>query len=295
MNQDPQVLIVSSGSNGVSRFLLTQLVEQYPSINFSGPIYEAGYKQLENIKELVVLTNVNERLDELRPVLKINDIVTSEDLRNIDKFLQLHGVATTASFTTEYKSLMDIISDNATIKNSEALEKGVKQILLNKKNHNKRKERRRQPLLSEVLTTDMIKFSDSQSLDWRQAFELSAQPLLKTGKITHEYIEAILKNVDDNGPYMNIGPEIALAHARPDQGVNQLGMSLLKLDKDIDLVDDKHRIRLIIVLAAVDSTTHLKALSELAQILGSKKDVDLIMKAKNAFQIENLILEGEKQ
>ena len=72
-------------------------------------------------------------------------------------------------------------------------------------------------------------------------------------------------------------------------------MSLLLLDHDINLVDSKHRIRLIIVLAASDTTSHLKALSELAQILGDKEEVSEIMHAKNANDIENLIKKGEQK
>ena len=140
----------------------------------------------------------------------------------------------------------------------------------------------------------MIRFSNKDSLSWEDAIRLSAKPLLETNKISEEYVEAIIKNVKDNGPYINIGTEIALAHARPDQGVKKLGMSLLLLDHDIDLVDSNHKVRLIIVLAAIDSTSHLKALSELAQILGNKDDVKKIMNAKKADEIEDLIRKGEK-
>lgn len=149
-------------------------------------------------------------------------------------------------------------------------------------------------MLSEVLTPNMIRFAKAENKDWRDVIRLSAQPLLQAQKISNQYIDAIISNVTENGPYINIGPEIALAHARPDQGVNKMGMSMLLLDHDVDLVDDKHKIRLIIVLAAKDSSSHLKALSELAQILGDKKDINLIMKAHTADEIEDLIKKGEK-
>lgn len=289
----PDVLLINSGSNGSSRFLLTQLVEQYPYVNFSMPISRSMFEKKKEIREKVILSTVNINSDE-KPILKVNPILTINDLNNIDKFFQLHGIVNATNFQTEFKSIMDIISDNTKILNNSALEDGIKQILSDKKKHKKITERRKQPLLSEVLTKNMIKFSNDNSLSWQQAIQLSAQPLIKTGKISNEYVDAIIKNVNDNGPYINIGTEIALAHARPDQGVKKLGMSLLLLDHDIDLVDNKHKIRLIIVLAAIDSTSHLKALSELAQILGNKDDVNKIMQAKNADDIEDLILKGEK-
>lgn len=287
------VLLINSGSNGSSRFLLTQLVEQYPYVNFSPPISTSMFEKKNNFQEKVILSTVSINTSKL-PSLKVNPILTMNDLNNIDKFFRLHGIVNDMNLQTELKSIMDIISDNTEIVNDSALEDGIKQILSDRKKHKKITGRRRQPLLSEVLTQDMIRFSNKDSLSWEDAIRLSAKPLLETNKISEEYVEAIIKNVKDNGPYINIGTEIALAHARPDQGVKKLGMSLLLLDHDIDLVDSNHKVRLIIVLAAIDSTSHLKALSELAQILGNKDDVKKIMNAKKADEIEDLIRKGEK-
>ena len=61
----------------------------------------------------------------------------------------------------------------------------------------------------------------------------------------------------------------------------------------IDLVDDQHPIQLILVLAAVDSKSHLKALSELTQILGDNDKLQVMMQATNAETIEQLIKDGE--
>lgn len=294
ISQNPQVLLVSSGSTGSSRFLLTQLVEQYPYVNFADPISNSQYLKMSNFQEEAIITTINLPSNNQIPILKVNSILTSEDLSNIDDFFSINGIATTANFQTEYKSIMDIVSDNTEIINNSALEDGIKQILLDRRLHKKIMEGRRKPLLSEVLTEDMIKFSHNSDLSWQDAIKLSAQPLIEAHKISPKYVEAIISNVNENGPYINIGPEIALAHARPDQGVKKLGMSLLLLDHDINLVDDKHKIKLIIVLAAADATSHLKALSELAQILGNKDDVNLIMKAKKSSEIEDLIKKGEK-
>lgn len=296
MNQQPQVLVVSAGSNGFSRFLLTQLVEQYPYVNFTNPISDSRLQEINSIKEKVIITTVTlSKNQEKIPTLKVNSILTSDDLNNIDKFFQMNNIATTANFQTEYKSVMDVISDYTQIKDNSALESGIKQVLLDRKRHRKIKEEGRpKPLLSELLTKNTINFSD-KDLNWQDAIKLSAKPLLDAGNISQEYIKAIIENVNQNGPYINIGPEIALAHARPDQGVKKLGMSLLLLNHDINLVDDKHRIRLIIVLATSDSNSHLKALSELAQILGNKDDVKIILNAKKASEIENLIKKGERK
>lgn len=288
---DPKVLLVSSGSNGSAGFLMTQMVEQYPNVNFSLPIAPS---ELTNrpIEEGAIITNIS-LTDTNLPWLKVNSVLTSKDFENIDNFFQLNGITNSENLQTEFKAIMETIYDNTNVIHGKALEKGIKQILVDKKKHEKKKKRTG-PLLSEVLTEDKIKFSHDKTLNWEQAIELCSQPLLTAGNITKSYVTAMINNVKDNGPYINIGTEIALAHARPSQGVNRLGMSLLLLDHDIDLVDKEHKIKLIIVLAAQDSTSHLRALSELAKILGNKEDVSKIMNAKNASEIEELIKKGEK-
>lgn len=289
--QAPEVLLVSSGSNGSAGFLMTQMVEQYPYVNFSMPLAPSELKN-NVLPEKVVITNI--ALSGVAvPWLKVNTVLTGKDFENIDHFFQLNGITNAESLQTEYKALMETIYDNTQVLNEEELKKGIRQVLIGKRKHEE-KTKRTGPLLSEVLTEDQISFSHNQKITWEDAIRLCAQPLLAKGNIERRYIDAMINNVKENGPYINIGTEIALAHARPNQGVNKLGMALLLLDHDIDLVDADHQIRLIIVLAASDATSHLRALSELAKILGNKKEVAQIMNAKTAREIEELIEKGEK-
>lgn len=288
---EPKVLLVSSGSNGSAGFLMTQMVEQYPYVNFSIPISPSELKN-RAIQEKVIITNISLVQTKL-PWLKVNTVLSSKDFENIDNFFQLNGITNSENLQTEYKAIMETIYDNAKVVNRVELEKGIRQILIEKKRHESKKKRTG-PLLSEILTEDTIKFDHNDSLNWEQAIRACAQPLLEKGNISEKYVDAMIRNVKENGPYINIGTEIALAHARPSEGVNKLGMSLLLLDHDIDLVDSEHKIKLIIVLAAADSTSHLNALSELAKILGNKNDVSKIMNAKSASEIVDLIKKGEK-
>ncbi|WP_025193709.1 PTS sugar transporter subunit IIA [Enterococcus faecalis] len=90
-------------------------------------------------------------------------------------------------------------------------------------------------------------------------------------------------------------PDVALPHARPEDGVNQLGMSLLKIQKSVDLLEDpKHEIHLFICLAASDNETHLRALSSLTKILSKKESLHRLVAAETVPEILSIIQEGEK-
>lgn len=85
-------------------------------------------------------------------------------------------------------------------------------------------------MLSELLTTETVQVLPEVA-DWRAGITEAAKPLLKNGSITEKYIDAMIQKVESFGPFIHICPDVALPHARPEDGVNQLGMSLLKIQK----------------------------------------------------------------
>ena len=122
-------------------------------------------------------------------------------------------------------------------------------------------------MLNDFLTKDRVRFTAEH--DWRTAIRTAAGPLLTSGSIRESYVDKILENIAaPNGTYMDLGFGITLAHARPEAGVHETGLSLLVLDDPIDLADDEgHPMKLIFVLAAVDTDTHQATMAELARLL----------------------------
>lgn len=101
---------------------------------------------------------------------------------------------------------------------------------------------------------------------WELAIEQAAEPLLKKQIITLEYIQAMINSVYKNGPYMIIMPHIALAHARPEDGVINNGISFLKLNKSV-MFPEENEVDIIVVLAAKENDEHLGLMAELADLL----------------------------
>ncbi|KAF3298648.1 PTS transporter subunit EIIA [Carnobacterium sp. PL24RED07] len=151
------------------------------------------------------------------------------------------------------------------------------------------------PLLKELITEDTVTVVDHVE-DWKAAITLAANPLLRQGKIEEKYIDAMIQKVEENGPFIHIGPFVALPHARPEEGVNEIGMSILKVDEPVNLLDDvAHPIKLFICLAAVDNDTHLKALANLTNILSDEALLDRLVNAINPEAILEVINEGEEE
>jgi ascorbate PTS system EIIA or EIIAB component len=183
------------------------------------------------------------------------------------------------------KELLQTISQYATIFNENGLKQALGRLTFHKKVD---VFRGKQPVLQDLLQVDTIQVMDEIS-DWEEAVKAAANPLLAKGIIESTYIEAMIENIKTLGPYVVIGPEVAIPHARPETGVNQVGMSFLKLNQPVNfLQDEKYPVRLLFCIAAIDNTTHLKALSQLTKLLSDKNNIDLLKELESTQEIEKL-------
>lgn len=144
-------------------------------------------------------------------------------------------------------------------------------------------------MLSDLLNEKTITVISGHGLSWEQAIATASKPLLDNGTIQHGYIESMINVVQREGPYINIGPQIALAHSQPDGNVNQVGMALLKTNDSIALTSQDHMINLWFVLAAIDSTSHLESIKDLTKLLTNSDNVVKLLSANSSEDIFKII------
>lgn len=146
-------------------------------------------------------------------------------------------------------------------------------------------------VLTDVLTSDHIQYIDRFKGNWEQAIATASSPLLQDNSIDQNYIDSMIDVVKKNGPYINIGTNIALAHSRPEAGVNKMGMALLSVNPEVNLCDDKERpIKLWFVLAASDNDSHLDYMAALASLLGDDSAVPMLLQAKSAPELYDILV-----
>ncbi|HQE70733.1 MAG TPA: PTS sugar transporter subunit IIA, partial [Atopobiaceae bacterium] len=81
---------------------------------------------------------------------------------------------------------------------------------------------------------DMLERKNVQIVDsckgWEDSVHVAVQPLVDQGYVTSDYIDGIISNAKEYGPYFVIAPELALLHARPEQGVikRQLAVTVVR-------------------------------------------------------------------
>jgi len=123
---------------------------------------------------------------------------------------------------------------------------------------------------------------------WEESIKVAAEPLLKKGFISEKYIQDMIDNVNINGPYIVIAPEIAMPHARNEGGVLKTGISFLKLKNPVYYPEGK-QVSILFVLAAEDNSGHLELISDLSSILIDEEIVTKLKNSDNEDEIINLI------
>jgi len=123
------------------------------------------------------------------------------------------------------------------------------------------------PCLHHLLTPDHIQL-DVTCSDWRDAVRMSAARLLEQHYIEERYIDAIIANIEENGPYVVLSPGFAVPHDAPECGTVKMGMNLIRLAKPVEFgSEDFDPVEFVCCLSATDHKTHLKAFFNLVNLL----------------------------
>lgn len=134
-------------------------------------------------------------------------------------------------------------------------------------------------MLAQLLTCDTV----STSIDchsWQAAVREGVKLLISKNAVKESYADAIITNHQKFGPYMVIAPGVMLAHARPEEGVLKLAMSLIVLKEPIKFGNSTNDpVKIVITLGAPDNVSHLKALTELMDVLTNHTVMKKILKA----------------
>ncbi|PTL37944.1 PTS sugar transporter subunit IIA [Alkalicoccus saliphilus] len=133
----------------------------------------------------------------------------------------------------------------------------------------------------------------NEKVNWQEAIALSAAPLIKKGAVTREYAEAMVENINQLGPYILIAPNVALPHARPENGVKEAGIALTVFQEDVEFPADssgeEKQARVFICLAAVDSESHLNMLQKISGWIDNQGLINSLLNAASQEETKQLL------
>ena len=280
-----KVLLVCANGVGTSRILQSQLEGMFSMVDILGTVSMRDYVQYEKEADFVISTMPLR--GGIRPVFVVSPILSGAETESLMKKVNSLFPLSQGQ-TVSVNALMEIISRHADIKEQDKLIQGLKEYLYKPISIIQEDNR---PMLRDLITEDMIQLCDEAN-DWEEAIELASMPLLQQGYIKEDYVKAMIDNIKEFGPYVVMGPKVAIPHARPEKGVIRVGMSLLRLKKGVAFsVAGAERVQIIIILAAADNETHLQALAQLSTLLVEEENIEKLANSTSKAEILDIIEE----
>jgi ascorbate PTS system EIIA or EIIAB component len=123
-----------------------------------------------------------------------------------------------------------------------------------------------------------------------EAIQQAGMLLVKENLVEQRYVEAMVTSFHKNGPYFVLAPKIALPHARPEDGVHEACVSLVRLKKPVPFGHTTNDpVQLVFGLGASSSEEHLNVLQKLMVLLGKAENTDKLLKLQTYDELNHLV------
>ncbi|MES1044498.1 transcription antiterminator [Heyndrickxia oleronia] len=246
----PTALVVCGSGLATSSLLTTRLKVMLPELKVFGPISVSHIDQFMDQPIDFIISTVPLTLQDLEVVI-VNPLLEPEELMNLKGLI----------FKKTYQRQM-----NELIQKEQPLNDYYE--------------------LGNLIPADYIQLQE-ESGTWRDSIKMAGKPLLENDFITNQYVNAMIRAVEELGPYMVFIPGVAIVHASSKDGVIKDGASLLVLDHPIPFGDSgKVMVQVIIVICSTKSESDL--FIHLVQILEKQDNLEMVKNSTSIQQILNL-------
>ncbi|WP_440896521.1 PTS sugar transporter subunit IIA [Amphibacillus sp. Q70] len=138
----------------------------------------------------------------------------------------------------------------------------------------------------------LIKIMDKQPKDWEEAIRFSGEIMKEHGLITNQYIEDVIADCHEYGPYIVIIPEVAIPHSSANsKGVlgTGIGLTIMPESVSFEAGNSEKDAKLFFMLAAKDSDSHMKNVSNLSELLMAEDMLPDLLTIKSIEDFERVM------
>lgn len=141
---------------------------------------------------------------------------------------------------------------------------------------------------------EMLKLKNIQIVsackDWEDSIHVAVQPLVDDGSVTSAYIDGIIANAHEFGPYFVLTPDLALLHARPEQGVIHQQLAVTVVREGVVFKEGNAPVRVLVTLAAQNPNDHIDVMRILATMFACGANITSIAQAQTTQEIYDLFI-----
>lgn len=287
-----RIAVVCNYGMATGRLLAAKLEEHF-NVDVIAVLSISEISVLKKLPVSLVFTTIDVDIDGI-PSVKLNPIPSDRDLEIAGKFLADHSKL--SRYEGEQLEPTRLFNNILTLlkKSDIRVEKNLVFDLQRVFEANKLEinEREVQPMLKDLVNDSQIQLQQSAG-DWEEAIEIAAQPLLEEDYINQHYVQAMIDSVKQYGPYIVIGPSIALAHARPEDGAQKLGVTITTLKTPVNFGNPENDpVKIVFCLAAIDNYSHLNVMKAIVQLINDPNKVDKLSKISDIASFRKVLFDS---
>ncbi|GEO24670.1 transcription antiterminator BglG [Alicyclobacillus acidoterrestris] len=305
-----RVLVVCAGGIGTGKILQSQIEASNENLQVVGTVDVNRVQEAETLGADVIISSLP--LDNApRPHIVVHPLLPAHDKKRISEWLRrLPGVNAAVAETARLRGpIRQLIEQSFQVIQSDAVDVEIDNML-----------QRIVPYLGGTLCGGqgcgqsidltvgkkvyrMIDLLTAGSIRVRclahsrdEVVDLAGELLVETGGAERRYVDAMKQSIAKNGPYMVIVPGVALLHARPEDGVQEVCMSLVTLEEAIPFGHpDNDPVDIAIAFGAVDQHQHLEAMTDLMRLLADEQSMRTLRAAKNVDEVHAVLARVTRQ
>ena len=219
-------------------------------------------------------------------IIVVADAASSNVQQQIHKYAPIELIISTIPLNNTFEIPVVVVGALLTNQDKKRIEDSIK-----RNYHFQGSEK----MLSEVTNESLIRLN-IEAVNWKDAIRKSADPLVKNGYATENYVNGMIKTTEESGPYIVISKGVALPHARPELGAKKIGITVTTLKTPIKFGNKSNDpVQFIFALCAVDNKSHLKAMSELVNFISDQNFLKSLVKETRPANVYTLIKKFESR
>ncbi len=143
-------------------------------------------------------------------------------------------------------------------------------------------------MLREILNN--LHYSFYQGFDdWREAIKVSYLPLLRDNIITHNYVDSVIKCVEEYGPYIVILDGVVMPHSSiHNKECNKTSIAFMSLKDPVKFEEGKEG-KIFFSLSASDENQHIKNIERLMEILENEELLGELLNLECEEEFKNIV------
>lgn len=280
-----RVVLVCNAGMATVRILEARLNDEFEALDIVAYYSYASYQRLESIEAEIVISTIPIEDDRL-PVVEVNPLLEDRDIEKLNKYFRKKQHIQEKK-EIDLKAIMNVVERYCTVISPAHLKKELKSII-------DPQIERTDLTLYEMLSKGRVVLN-AEVENWEEAMTLAAKPLIKDGYITPEYEEAMKVGIRKFKAYSVIRPSVVLPHAKPEDGVLDVGLSIVTLKTGVNFGHTQNDpVRFVFMLSNKDEVSHLKALNIFMQIIRKQENVDILLGMKDYKSLETWIRKFEE-